>query len=191
MINITIYGLKDPRNNKIFYVGKTKRPKTRLQQHINEARLYANKHIDPIDRMFGYKHVDVNKSYIRKTGKNVEKIARILDIINSNQTVDMIILDEWQCYSDDDASKLEEAWIAQIRSTGTYLVNYIYSHRMNPWWYGANNPNYKTGWAKTPLEYIEKLKQNITENKDYQKTNIKTTLRQRRRYAKRNQKGAR
>ena len=33
-----IYGLIDPRDRSLFYVGKSNRPHARLRQHINEAR---------------------------------------------------------------------------------------------------------------------------------------------------------
>jgi len=32
---IFIYGLVDPRDTKVYYVGRTTRPKARLDQHIN------------------------------------------------------------------------------------------------------------------------------------------------------------
>lgn len=39
--SITIYKLIDPRDNRIFYIGATKLPlKTRLTQHIYQARVY-------------------------------------------------------------------------------------------------------------------------------------------------------
>ena len=182
--NVTIYALKDPRDNRIFYVGRTKRPNSRLMQHINEAKKFLSENQEPLERLLALK--TTKKPMVTKSGKNLLKISKILNIVESGCEVTFNILDEWEAPTLDDANKLEEAWIAVIRKRGNYLTNYIYSHRMNPWWYGEKNKYYKEGWAKTPEEFIEKLK--TKEREEYIKeTDIsKMTLLQRKRLAKRN-----
>lgn len=42
---MTIYGLIDPRTAKIRYIGKSKHPRTRLQQHMEEGRFRRKSHL--------------------------------------------------------------------------------------------------------------------------------------------------
>lgn len=161
---VFIYALKDPRNNLIFYVGRTKNFQKRLAQHISEANLYHTNHIDINDRLWG----DIEKvPFGTGVKRNVDKIRRILGIQQSGYAVEIEILDVWDAETLGMATKLEEAWIAQKRVEQQPITNYIYSHRMMPIWYGKTNKYYQEGWAKTPLEYIALLKsEKITDKRD-------------------------
>lgn len=183
--NVTIYALKDPRDNRIFYVGRTKRSNSRLQQHLNEAKKFLVENQDPLERLLSMK--STKNAMVTKSGKNLSKITKILNILESGCDVNFCILDEWNAPTLSDANKLEEAWIAVVRKSGSYLTNYIYSHRMNPWWYGEKNKYYKDGWAKTPEEFIEKLKSQDQLYTGDEKTDVKKmTILQRKRLAKKN-----
>jgi hypothetical protein len=168
---IFIYGLKQNDQNTYFYIGKTKRPKNRLLQHIYEAQSFFLENITPIKK--------------RKNGKNIQKIKIIFNTIKSGKQILMDIIDVIETNDEHDGTCLEEAWIAHFRMARHPLTNYIYSRRMSPQWYGEKNPFYKEGWAKTPLDYIEKIKSGVIKDVDKKTGTKKTNRFKRRKIAKR------
>lgn len=154
---VYIYALKDPDTGRVFYVGRTKRtPRTRLLGHIAEAEKYARDTESVNKLLWG---VDVLKGDVKsREHSNIRKLRWILSIKHRGLEVEQEVLDEAEFDIEQDAARLEEAWIAEMRIRNQPLTNYIYSRRMNPSWYGESNPKYKEGWANTPLEYIDKLK---------------------------------
>lgn len=154
---VHIYALKDPDTGRVFYVGRTKRtPKTRFLAHMAEAERYERDTESVGKRLWGIDDDSPTKD--SKEHSNVRKLRWILSIKNRGLEVELEVLDEAEFEIEQDAARLEEAWIAEMRQRNQPLTNYIYSRRMSPSWYGETNPRYKEGWAKTPLEYIERLK---------------------------------
>lgn len=153
---VHIYALKDPDTDRVFYVGRTKRtPETRFLGHMAEASRYERETESVGKRLWG---IGDSVKSDTKEGSNVRKLRWILSIKNRGKDVVLEVLDEAEFKIEQDAARLEEAWIAEMRKRNQPLTNYIYSHRMNPAWYGETNPHYKVGWAKSPMEYIELLK---------------------------------
>jgi hypothetical protein len=171
---VIIYALKDPRDGKIFYVGRSKNHKQRFSQHISEAKLYEQNNTNIIDRLF-----DEYALVTKQKGKNYLKIKRILDILNEGLEPKLIKLDEWIAPTIKEASKLEEAWIAEMRSKNQPICNYIYSTRMNPWWYSNANKYWKQGWATSPMEYIQRIKSESLNTQDVKTETKKMNRRQR------------
>jgi len=156
---VTIYGLRDPESKKIFYIGRSARVQTRFTQHLNEAKKYKASNETMLERLFGIKEESVTIKKEEKDNGNSRKLNWINQIIERGQEVELVILDEWDnCTTDQDANRLEDAWIAHMRSKNQPLTNFFYSTRMEIWWYGESNKNFKEGWAKSPAEYIEMLK---------------------------------
>ena len=155
---VYIYALKDPETGRVFYVGRTKRtPRTRLLGHLSEANRYERDTESIGKRLWGIDD-DAPTKASNKEHSNVQKLRWILSIKNRGLEVEQEVLDEAVFDIEQDAARLEEAWIAEMRRRNQPLTNYIYSRRMSPLWYGETNPRYKEGWASTPLEYIERLK---------------------------------
>lgn len=153
---VYIYALKDPETNRVFYVGRTKRsPETRLLGHLAEVEQYQRENENLLAKLLGFKVVG---SVSDKAEGNVKKIKWILEIRRRGLEPRIEVLDIGDFEIEQDAARLEEAWIAEMRMRKQPLTNYIYSRRMNPSWYGETNPGYKPGWARTPMEYIERLK---------------------------------
>ena len=160
---ITIYALADPQTHRIFYVGQTKRQaKGRLQAHIREAQKYKEYIETPVDPFHGIDlmavRAEMNEVKIKGKKYNVRKCRWILSILERELYPELKILDEWEAPVKQDAHRLEEAWIAQMRMLGMPITNFIYSHRMSPEWYSKANKSWKEGYAQSPTEYIQMLK---------------------------------
>lgn len=154
---VYIYALKDPDTGRVFYVGRTKRtPRTRFLAHMSEAERYERDTNSVGKRLWGID--DDAPAPNKREHSNIRKLRWILSIKNRGKETELEILDEWEFDIEQDAARLEEAWIAEMRRMKQPLTNYIYSHRMSPDWYGETNPKYKAGWARSPMEYITKLK---------------------------------
>lgn len=89
-----VYGLFDPRTNQCRYVGKTARQRTRLSQHMTDARRY--------DPRYSYKH------------------DWILEVLNAGLKPEMRVLEE--C-SAETISDREAYWIERMIAEGAKLVN--------------------------------------------------------------------
>ena len=90
-----IYGLVDPKNNKVFYVGQTRNnPMFRLQQHIWECN---------------------------NNNRNEYKIFQIRKILNNNQFPKIIIL-EW-VYDINILNEKENYWLKKYRLLNNKLTN--------------------------------------------------------------------
>lgn len=136
-----VYALIDPDSKRVFYVGRSKYPNSRLLQHMSEAEKYKAAREFSLSELFGLsrkKSVEVS---------NTRKIKWLNSIASRGATPDFEILDEWVCFDVADANRLEDAWIAEMRSRGEPLTNKILSHRMNPKWYKTS-----------PTQYIQWLK---------------------------------
>jgi hypothetical protein len=153
---VSIYAMKDPATHRIFYVGRSQRPQSRFLEHLAEAERYRIASEDMLTRLFGIQVVQDNRS---KDGSgNAKKLKWIISIFDRDEQPEFVILDEWVAPTMQDANRLEDAWIAELRSQGHPLTNVIYSRRMNPNWYGEKNPYYRHGWATSPTDYIARLK---------------------------------
>lgn len=180
---VYIYALIDPRNDYIFYIGRTHNIKTRLNQHISESKKILeaidNNHIE----IFGIDYVLATKTNTKKH----PKIKRIIEILQSNNVPTLLLIDQWDNpKSLKDENRIEDAWIAEYLRRGYKLTNHIYSHRQSYDWYKERNKQLKLK-TDSPLEYIAELKSgNIThdDNTKYNWRTVKSNMR--RRYAKRN-----
>ena len=150
-----IYSLRDPDNNKVFYIGRTVDPETRLSSHIGETkRLFAYAKID-IDskRLSGFVYKRLKSVAFKNNIPNVRKHLWIQNILKRGKQPTMLIEDVWDGWKDtQDANRLEDAWIAEMRRRKEPIQNYIYSRRQNPTWYS------KEKGSATPMQYIKKLK---------------------------------
>lgn len=156
-----IYALVDPRDNLIYYVGRSKDAEKRKTQHVRDARkYYENQLLKPEHDWFDIplaKPSDMND----REYSNIKKLHWIATLIHYGREPIMLMLDSWdETPSTTDANRLEDAWIAEMRQRGQPLLNYIYSHRQNPSWYSGA----KKGWASSPMEYVMKLKAGEVEN---------------------------
>jgi hypothetical protein len=148
---VYIYALVDPETNQIFYVGRSKYPVDRLKAHLNEAR---EKYVAP-----EIEWAEILGAIPRgKKDGNKRKIKWINSIYRRELEPTFVLLDQWECNTIKDANRLEDAYIAEMRRRGEPLTNVITSHRMSPYWYSPMNARWKEGYAKSPMEYIEKLK---------------------------------
>lgn len=94
-MNVYIYGLIDPRDNTIFYVGQTYQPDQRMKNHISEAMTTPIRALGP-------------------------KYRRVRDILTAGQPLRYVVLE----VTDDESSVTREMfWIATLRSAGNGLVN--------------------------------------------------------------------
>lgn len=158
---VTIYGLRDPSDGSIFYVGRSTRVHERFMQHLSEAERFKAEDMTMLERLFGIvdDSVTVKRKSEKETGKNVRKLRWINQITSRGENVELVILDQWdKCPTLEDANRLEDAWIAKMRGNNQPLTNFLYSRRQEVWWYGESNKNYKVGYARTPDEYIAMLK---------------------------------
>lgn len=137
----SIYALKDPVTNRVFYIGRSKHPSTRILQHVSEAQNYKASQQITEDQLFG-----LEKFLKRGTG-SLKKMKWINNIIEKGLQPELIILDEWDCFDVADANRLEDAWIAEMKRRGEPLTNRILSRRMKPEWY-----------ITSPTQYMEWLK---------------------------------
>lgn len=102
-----IYVLIDPRDHKIFYLGRTKNAEKRLKQHIKES------------------------SKILTSKKQII----IKEIVTNNLYPILKILDSWTVQDIRDANRLEDAWIAKLKYLGIDLKNISLSRRTTREWY--------------------------------------------------------
>lgn len=157
LYSFTVYGLQDPRDNKIFYVGRSKHPNARLLSHLAEAERYKQAVEHPLKRLFG---VNIASDDLTQAPTNINraKVNIINAIQNAGFQVQLKIIDVWETDDLQDANRLEEAWIAHHFLTGHPLTNKITSSRMRPSWYSPKSKNWKPWYAESPMEYIKKLK---------------------------------
>lgn len=148
-----VYTLKDPDTLRIFYVGRSKSPNSRLIQHKSEAQKFKTVSKNKTERLYGI----VTPGNEDVTG-NEKKLKWINSINQRGKNVIFEIIDQWTVDTLTDANRLEEAWIAHYKSLGHPLTNVVTSHRMDPSWYGPTNPKWREGWARNPQEYIQMLK---------------------------------
>ena len=175
------YGLIDPQTQRVFYVGRSQRPHSRFAEHCAEATRYQMSKTHPLERLWGIDMSNValeealqedgwgdmsvrHLSSPKTRESNVKKCKWILDLWERELEPEFKILDEWDAPTKIDANRLEDAWIAAMRAKRQPLTNVIYSHRMNPNWYGPANKRYKEGWPKDPDEYIARLKSGTVAN---------------------------
>lgn len=154
-----VYGLRDPANKKIFYVGRTTDPNARYSKHIAEAEEYKktiNARNTP-GRLFNMSPIQQQQNKSSRSF-NRAKVEWILNILDRNEKPDLIELDRWEADTIQDANRLEEPWIAKMRMDGHPLTNFITSRRMEPWWYSEDREGFKKGYAASPEEYIERVK---------------------------------
>lgn len=189
---VSIYSLSDPESHRVFYVGRSQRPESRFMEHLTEAERYRVATEDVLERLFGIK---AKKEGLDGTG-NTKKLKWINSILIRGLEVEFTILDEWSAPTLQDANRLEDAWIAHMKSMGHPLTNVVYSRRMLPKWYGKANPHFREGWAETPQAYISMLKAGAVgsakaaanvegDTDDQQRAGRQYNLRQKRYFAKR------
>ncbi len=171
---VFIYGLRDPQTKRFFYIGRSQRPQSRFAEHCAEATRYQMSTMHPLERLFGidasgfeledalqedgWGELSVRHLSPKIRESNVKKCKWILDLWERELEPEFEILDEWVAPTKIDANRLEDAWIASMRAKRQPLTNVIYSHRMNPNWYGPANKRFKEGWPRDPDEYIARLK---------------------------------
>jgi hypothetical protein len=136
-----IYALIDPDSKRIFYVGRSKYPNSRLLQHMNEAEKYKTAKEMTLTDLLG---ITIRE---RPDASNTRKLRWLNSIAARGLSPDFEILDEWVCVDTSDANRLEDAWIAEMRRRGEPLTNKILSHRMNPSWYNTSPEQY-INWLK-------------------------------------------
>lgn len=136
-----IYALIDPDSKRVFYVGRSKHPNSRLLQHMSEAERYKSARDLTLSDLLGL----TKKENIEV--KNKRKLRWLNSISERGLTPEFSILDEWVCVDTADANRLEDAWIAEMRKRGEPLTNRILSHRMNPAWYKSSPEKY-IKWLK-------------------------------------------
>ncbi len=153
-----VYALLDE-NDKPFYIGRTKRPNSRILQHLSEAEQYENSRSFSALELLGLVFQE------KPDVSNKAKLNKINAIKKNGAEVKIKILDEWECDDIADANRLEDAWIAEIRRQGHKLTNKILSHRMNPAWYNADRKGWKPGYYTNPTEYIAWLKSDAYKKK--------------------------
>lgn len=136
-----IYAIKDPITNRVFYIGRSKHPNTRILQHISEAQNYKASRQITEDQLFGL------EKFMKRGLGSLKKMKWINNIIDKGLQPDLDIIDEWECIDVADANRLEDAWIAEMKRRGEPLTNRILSRRMKPDWYRTS-----------PLQYMEWLK---------------------------------
>lgn len=163
--HFVVYALCDPTSKKVHYVGRSKRPKNRLTQHINEALKDRIQDEDLIERLFG-DGSGAKVERVDKEGKNSRKLAWLNKLSEHDLSPLFIILDEWDCETLSDANRLEEAWIAEMFRRHEPLTNRITSHRMLPRWYDKTRKGWKPGYSQSPMEYIERLKAGLVKPKN-------------------------
>lgn len=113
---VTIYGLIDPRNNELKYVGKTvKSLSVRLSAHISESKRDGKS----------------------KRDRWVNKLSS-LKLRPEIFVIETVESDSWK-----DAEKF---WISYFKSLGCDLVNFLEGGDEPPVLYGKNNPNYEKGY---------------------------------------------
>lgn len=189
---VSIYAMSDPESHRVFYVGRSQRPESRFMEHLTEAERYRVATEDVLERLFGIK---AKKEGLDGAG-NAKKLKWINSILVRGLEVEFTILDEWTAPTLQDANRLEDAWIAHMKSLGHPLTNVVYSRRMLPKWYGKTNPHFRTGWAETPQAYIAMLKSGAVgsakasanvegDTDDQQRAGRQYNLRQKRYFAKR------
>lgn len=137
----SIYAIKDPITNRVFYIGRSKHPSTRILQHISEAQNYKMSKQISDAQLFGL------EKFVKRSLSNAKKMKWINNIIDKGLQPELVIIDEWECFDIADANRLEDAWIAEMKRRGEPLTNRILSRRMKPDWYRT-----------TPLQYMEWLK---------------------------------
>ena len=189
---VSIYALSDPTTHRVFYVGRSLRPQSRFTEHMTEAERFRQATEDVLERLFG---IETTKKRETDGSGNGKKLKWILSILDRGLEVEFTILDEWTAPTVQDANRLEDAWIAEMRHRGHPLSNVIYSRRMNPKWYGKTNPYFKPGWAETPQAYISMLKagvigsaresNNVEDDVDETRAGKQYSQRQRRYFARR------
>ena len=156
--NFFVYALINPETKRVFYVGRSKNADTRLGQHIKESISYKNSQKTSVEKLFGIDPEDVFERNMPFEKSNVNKIRAINNILTRGLKPELKILDEWYAENIQDANRLEEAWIAEMRRIGEPLTNFILSRRMEVWFYSKDRSGWKPGYATSPKEYIEKLK---------------------------------
>lgn len=146
-----IYALSDPMSDQVFYVGRSKHPQTRLLQHLSEAEQYKN------SRSFSFEELAGIKSHDNRDVSNRRKLRKINQLADMGMYPTFTILDEWEVDDVVDANRLEDAWIAHMKSKGEPLTNKMLTHRMYPKWYKTSPENY-IGWLKSDARK-EKMKE--------------------------------
>lgn len=145
-----IYALIDPNTNETFYIGRSKHPKQRYNQHINHT-----KNLPENDDEYMYRLVGISpweKKFLKSSNPNKDK--RIAALLENGQKPIVKIIDEWEAERLSDANRLEEAWIAHFFALRQPLTNRLTSHRMMPSWYKRKGARF----VGEPIEYIRQLK---------------------------------
>lgn len=151
-----VYALADPDNERIFYVGRTKDVKQRVKRHMKDAESYEEIEQNTSADL----SIKKNRKKYMKHISNRGKLKWINNITKKGKEPKVIILDSWNAPTEADANRLEDAWIAIMLTRDEPLQNYIYSRRQYPDWYSPHSRNWKPGYAKSPQEFIERLKKN-------------------------------
>ena len=176
-----IYAIIDPTSNRVFYVGRTNNLEYRIKRHFKEAELFDPDNLNDEKYM---KLLGLNRWDNTERHPNVEKAKWIKLIFGAGLEPVVKVLDSWYAESLSDANRLEEAWIAHMKMMGEPLTNKVTSRRMQVWWYGENSPRWKPGMARTPLEFIEMLKNGSVKKKSENNTHQKRLNRYKKRYNK-------
>lgn len=93
-VDWTVYGLVDPRNGEIFYVGCTSMPDERLRGHIRDAR--------------------------NKPRKNPRKATRINAIVKNGHQPVMVTL---EITNETEHDQCEKEWIIRLAKSGSPITN--------------------------------------------------------------------